>query len=546
MILFERPKRSARQLGVVTAGTSNHAVAPVEGYNTSRLQLKNIKNKPELRSTRISSLGNEIIKQLSSASQVSIASQGETLTFGVIARMMRTQVVAFCVGLISSTIRSLPFSVKSEDPLIKQFIDKIMTKHYSEIVDGLVTSFYNGYAFAQKRIDKQRVIFTERDEDGNPEIVFDQTMDVYSKFKFIDPIDSRIYYNYNMKIDEIDSIEQKSGLDTTKVGRNELVWMSYGSPFRKVFGRSKFVDIYTPWELLNVFSRYALEETDRNSSPPIEVSYPDGFTKNRETGELEDNMVVAYDIAKSVVTSVAYAIPSSRDKNNGERVWEVKVLKDWVTTGHDAIKSQIEFANTLIALGLGVPPQLSPFSTKTGASGAGEVEVGLEMLMLSIEPIVDDIQSTIVRDVIDPILRMNFREEGIVPYEFAIDKTVFNRRQLAKEVLINQLQVQGQMLTSGQGIPDEVVDISSLLRHLGIPISKVESAYPELLDLRDDSVDQSNKSSDNPDAQPDTESGSAEDGPLKRKIQNDKDNTVNRKTKRRSRAGAKSGIISGA
>jgi len=320
-----------------------------------------------------------------------------------------------------------------------------------------------------------------------------------------------------------------SVFEDNKVYRNNLIWFATGTPFDKIFGRSRYINIAKEWEITIVLLRYLLEELDRNASPPVEVGYPEGNTYDPVTLTRVENALLAKRYVGEITSQLGYIKPNKYDEK-GNPLWSVKILDNWTTSGAENIREHIKFYNVLKTIGLFLPSQFSPFQVKGNSSGAGELEVALEMFMFTQESLLVELEDTISRDYLDDVLMMNIPRQNRVNYDFRIDRSIFNRRQLMKDLVITLLRLNGQMLTSGKGIPREMPDLRAIFEQLNIPFNDTVELFYNLT---------------NSDENQSPEAG----GLLDDDIQEDKDNDENRQTERTPRKvkdGNKETIIPGA
>ena len=509
----------------------------LDSYDPNKLRTRTIKrDSPEISNRNLSRVGGRTVDQLSPESRLDLGFCTEGLNYSTIDRMNRDPVIAFSYAVISSIIRSLPYTISCDDKLQKQILEDSLKQNYNIMLEGLLTAIYNGFAFGQKIWGKKQVVFTDivKRDDGtiNTEIVFKGNLDYVRKLKFIDPNNSTLQYWIDILNEELVYVSQETNFsvfEDNKVYRNNLIWFATGTPFDKIFGRSRYINIAKEWEITIVLLRYLLEELDRNASPPVEVGYPEGNTYDPVTLTRVENALLAKRYVGEITSQLGYIKPNKYDEK-GNPLWSVKILDNWTTSGAENIREHIKFYNVLKTIGLFLPSQFSPFQVKGNSSGAGELEVALEMFMFTQESLLVELEDTISRDYLDDVLMMNIPRQNRVNYDFRIDRSIFNRRQLMKDLVITLLRLNGQMLTSGKGIPREMPDLRAIFEQLNIPFNDTVELFYNLT---------------NSDENQSPEAG----GLLDDDIQEDKDNDENRQTERTPRKvkdGNKETIIPGA
>lgn len=479
---------------------------------------------------------------------------GQELSYRKIQQMLKDPVIAFSMALLTSIIASLPYTVKCHDQLQKKIIEHHLDLHYKKLMRGLCLSIAYGYAFCQKIYKKEDVRFVDSypDKDGHTDfrVVFEGKIDSISKIKFISPSQSNLQYWVSSKDEEILYIRQylQSISDFYQVGRNQLVWFSHGDVFDPVFGKSRLANVETHYDAGLILLRYLFEELDQSSSTKYEVRYPTGMSI--VDGEQIRNEEIAELLLKEITEGITgYVLPSDSDPNSNEPKWSVKVDKEAAESTEKlqkAINDLIDHANSMKAMGLFVPPNLS---ATTQGGDFGDAEASMELLMFIENSFVSDLERVIATDFIDDILKINFRKNDISPYEFSIDKSLFNRRQVMKEVLNRSLQITGQAFTSGRGIPEYLPDLKGMLEQLDIPYEDVIESY-KMIQVGDikageefnmslgDAIRSSNERAENQRQQEqsdvDQTSDSREEQPLDQDIKNEQ-REESRVTERKSR-----------
>lgn len=409
------------------------------------------------------------------------------LDYRTIKKMNEEAAIAFSYALTSSIIASLPYTFKSPSSIQKQVVDYHLKEQLNDIIDGLCTAIYNGYAFGQKIYEKKDVVFTDavQDDDGiiDTRVVFEGKIDTIKKIKFIDPATYSLKYFIKSKTEELRRVEQwnPSFNKRVSINRENLVWFCDGDPFDKIFGRSRYINIQKDWEIANVLWKYILEGIDGLTNNKVEVRYPEGITPTGNGGQTP-NHVLAKDLLDALVSgSGSYTLPSSMDKEGKDYAWSVKYLTE--SSGqnvaiYNTIKDLYVLVCNRMSLGLFIPPNLNPVSESTSL---GESQTSMELMMMIQQKFVEKIEQTISKDYIDDILTLNFKKEDIVPYSFALDKSIFNKRQIMKELLMTMVKINGQLLTSGSGVPDVLPDLKSILEQLDVPYSDVVENYKMLI-----------------------------------------------------------------
>lgn len=462
----------------------------------------------------------------------------DSITFSVIKKMNRDPVIAFSYAVLSSIIRSLQYNFTSEDKLQQKIVADMLEKHYDKIVENLCTAIFNGFSISQKLWVKKFVRYVDTkfvDGGGNSKtILFEGFIDYIDTIKNIDPSIASLKYIVDRKTEQLKYIQQEVADNKERaitIYRKQLIHFATGSSFDKMFGRSRYINAYIPFEIGMILNKFLLKAMDDSAASPIEVRYPTGTTYDTETNSSIDNYAKASQLLDSLVKTNAYAIPSDTFKESSIRQWEVNLKTDWQDKISSKIVESIKTQDYKKAIALFIPPALCPVE----GNDNGDMQAGLEQIMFIEEPFVGEIESVIKSDFIDQILAMNFNEETIAPYSFAIDKSMFNKRQIIKELVSLVVRTNGTLLASGKTFsPKLMPDMEAIFKQLGIPFKQTFDIYDKIIGDTDSSDDISS----------DTKDGSSD---LLKEDQRNKDsNGKDRLKTRESRAGKKTPNIPGA
>lgn len=462
----------------------------------------------------------------------------DVISFSVIKKMNRDPVIAFCYAVLSSIIRSLQYNFRSEDKLQQKIVEDMLDRHYDIIVENLCTAIYNGFSISQKLWVKKFVRYVETkfvDGGGNSKtILFEGFVDYIDTIKNIDPSITSLKYIVDRHTEEIKYVQQEVADNKERaitIFRKQLIHFATGSSFDRTFGRSRYINAYIPFEIGMILNKFLLKAMDDSAASPIEVRYPTGTTYDSVANKAVDNFSKASELLDSLIKTNAYAIPSDTFKDSNVKQWEVNLKTDWQDKISSKIVESIKTQDYKKAIALFVPPALCPVEGNDG----GDMQAGLEQIMFIEEPFVGEIERVIKRDFIDQILAMNFNEETVAPYSFSIDRSMFNKRQIIKELVSLMVRTNGTLLASGKTFtPKLMPDMESIFRQLGIPFKQTFDTYDKLTGDTDSSDDITS----------DTKDGS---GDLLKEDQRNKDsNGKDRLTPRESRAGKKKPNIPGA
>lgn len=445
----------------------------VEAKDENVISVSSVRSKTELRNINFNFLRDPEIQ----------TSMLRTFSYKTIKQMNADPIIAFSYAVLSSVISSLPYNIRCENKIQEAVIRHTLERHYVELMQGMCTGIYYGFSYAQKIYKKEEVRFTHRVENkkGVPkeEVLYAGAIDGVHKLKWLDPSVCATGYVANRRTEELKYVYQYIERKKVIVPRRDLFWFGGEDVFDPIFGKSRYLNIYFPWECTKILSRYLLEGIDSTSSSMIEIRYPIG-TINMGNGETAHGSEVAKILRDEIVSgNTSYIIPSTRD-SHGKEVWSVQVNRDAAEANsaiYDTIKDLIIMYYGQVMMGMFMPPALNPVDE---AKDLGDSETSMELLMLTSETLVRKMESTIRKDLIDDVVKMNIPKDQISPYSFEIDKSIFNRRQMIKELVTTMLTIVGQGITSGSAIPRNLPDLEALLTQLNVPTTAVDTVFKTL------------------------------------------------------------------
>lgn len=513
----------------------------IEDMDPSKLRVRSLLGRRTTQAAKsiIRNRGRYMIPEVSAHSSKYLTYSGDSITYEAIREMNKDPVISFCNKVQSAIISSLPYSISCPDPMIQAVLSHHLEAQYAEIVESLCSALYNGFSFGQKIWHKKRVTFyeTEKQEDGTIKykIAYNGNIDAIRNVKFIDPCSSLTYY-VNNRLEEIEYVEQIAGVRNIRVDRRDLLWMSDGDPFDKIFGLTRYYNIAVNWEITLILYKYLLADLDRNTSAPNIVRYPEGYTEIEEDGEKMkvSNLDIANEIGKNLPKSESISLPSTKDRDGKEFLWGVSPIENWSNRGTEALNKSISYIDRTKMLGMSIPPALIQQAGDKPAS-ASEVEAAMELMMFIEESFVAKIERCICEDYLDDIVMMNFPRSNRVPYKFKIDKSVFNKRGIVRQVIELMIRANSQVLNGGKMIPNHMPDLKSILDQVNVPNTETMSMYTRNTWTENSEDDVSD----------DEEDEGLLDDKEKDEDSNDK-NRIKKRTPRTKKEGVKKPIIPGA
>jgi hypothetical protein len=212
-----------------------------------------------------------------------------------------------------------------------------------------------------------------------------------------------------------------------------------------------------------------LQKLAKTGDPPVVVEFPPGETDTSDGPRQNDE--IALDILEQAMTNKAVALPSERDEKSGEPLWNIKFLEI----------SNADVSNYMTVLDLlekQKAQSLGVFGAFVGKSNFSELDAKEDLVMITVEDIVDQIEQVVRVDVVNQIIAYNFGPKRIDEVEFEIDRNSLGRSKMIKEILKSSMQIQSSYAALGY-MADAMPDIKAMCSDLGIPFRSQLSQLEE-------------------------------------------------------------------
>jgi cell wall-associated NlpC family hydrolase len=128
---------------------------------------------------------------------------------------------------------------------------------------------------------------------------------------------------------------------------------------------------------------------------------------------------------------------------------------------------------------------LGVFGAFVGKSNFSELDAKEDLVMITVEDIVDQIEQVVRTDVVNQIIAYNFGPKRIDEVEFEIDRNSLGRSKMIKEILKSAMQIQSSYAALGY-FADAMPDTKAMCADLGIPVrsqlDQFEERSPSLIE----------------------------------------------------------------
>lgn len=395
--------------------------------------------------------------------------RSDSIPLSTYKKMKRDETIALSLFILKGWITGLKHSIDSSNKQQAAVISKMITPIYSDLIRDLLQAVAFGFSFGEKVWQRQDLRVVETDENDKEQTIFSGKVVSICKIKFVDPEENFRYYK-DAKTDELVRVTQQQFGGEASVRRKKLVWFAVDREFSGIFGNSRFKNVYASWYYSNIDNQQMLRHTERCGSPPLKIRYPSGYSQR--DGVNVTNLDIAVELGRSYLNQGVAIMPSDRDED-GNFLWDV----DFDDVPNSSNQTFLEVLTRLDAKksdGLGIPSSVS----QSGESTFAEAQAQAEMLLVIVEDLVDQLETVIQRDIVDQLTAFNFGPEFVDDVRFSIDKSGLGRRKLFKDILINQMRIDG---ANSDWNPKEAPDVRAIMEEFGVPTrSFIDSHMPAL------------------------------------------------------------------
>jgi hypothetical protein len=437
----------------------------IKGYSDIRGQISRPGMKPALNPRSKSSL----INDPSEINETFEERREGAITFSVARKMAQDPAIALGMFLITGMVSGLRYTVKSSDPVMEGVISNVYRRHHNDIIRNCVkVALREGFVFGEKVYKRQAVRVTAT-SSGEESVIYDGPAIGISYINWIDPAKngSRLRYFKSRTTGDIAYVQQWQSRSSThvKVKRDKLFWFAIDKEFGNVFGCPRFQNAQQHWYYDDINYKYALNSLQKTGAPHIEARYPNGASLVG-TQRIQNDELLAGILMNLTQTGVIL-LPSERYESTNELMWSVE-YKEARNTGIDSWRAFSTYSDSKKLQAIGIPNGVLDSSTDS------EADAKTDLLMVIVEDLVDQVESAIQSDLIDPLVEHNFGAEFKNQVSFTIDRSGLGRRKILKELLVNMMRIGATM--PGYKM-NEWPDAQKMMNELGLSTQSFSEVF---------------------------------------------------------------------
>ena len=304
--------------------------------------------------------------------------------------------IAIGTAMIELPIIAQSYRIECDYEPIALFVNSVFKNVYRKLLKSMLKSVRFGFAVGEKIYSQQKVKITKVDENGNKKKVYDDWAVLIKDVKFAHPHSVQILRD--LKTEEIKYVVQNEamlkGKDLIKIPIKKCVWFAPEAEYGDFFGVSRYKNSYQPWYWSMILMQFMMKYLERRGSPSVKVKAPPGFSTNA-SNEKVDNMEIGLKTGQSLISNSVAVIPNQFDKNTGNALWDIDLIKD--DQRGEMFVSAIQYLNVLKMRGLLVPDRVV---ISEGSSTNATAESHTDVHFLAEEALIQKIEEAINEQVL--------------------------------------------------------------------------------------------------------------------------------------------------
>ena len=380
------------------------------------------------------------------------------LPLNVLDTMKRDSQVALCLAIIKYPITNLGFTVDCDTESPKNFLRHVFEPQWSSILRRALMALDYGFNASEK---VWKNIILDIDPGKNKHKIKSGRYITLAKLKPLHPrtVSYRTdpYGNFTGITQRVSGVTEPIVMD-----RMKSMITTYQEEYGNYFGKSRMSSAYESWYWKQISTQFFLRWMERKSIPANKIRYPKGQSKIDSAGNQMSNQAIAMRLCQILSSYGNVALPSDRDADGKGFRWDIEAI-DQGASPSLTLKDVIEEVwNLSITRGMLIPDAKS--------LAALDPEAATEIFLSTLGDFVEDLEESINRELVQPLLAWNFPKEVIGNCRLNIDNIDFQKRQEMRKLLSKILDVSATFIKQTGTLPfDQFPDMNRILEVLDVP-----------------------------------------------------------------------------
>ena len=383
--------------------------------------------------------------------------------------------IAFGLAIITSPILNLEYTIQSDEPVIKEFVQMAVDRIYRRFALGMSTAVGFGWQAAEKVWKISDEVVEILNDKGEIERHMLPNSWVIEKTKALDP--QTVSLLIDQKKDQWAGIEQnfhKIGQKQNKrIGLfNSLLW-SFRS--EQVWGNLRgwplMWQAYSAWWAYIATDLFCNRYFQRKGDPGYKARA--GATILKAGAEIDgfEYMATQTQLAQS---SGSVVLPNMRDPVSGEPMFDIEEMS--AQQRGDMFDRRLQYLSTQKLRALWITDRVGT-AAGGGGIGTGESEVHQDTFLMLADQITREFVADVLnKQVVDQLVFMNFGEQALKTSRTkAVASGLSPATRETFKGLITQILQQEAILDDGGTLKlADMIDGVGVLKSMGIPLKPQE------------------------------------------------------------------------
>jgi len=389
--------------------------------------------------------------------------------------LMRTDPdVAFGLAILRGPIINMNWTVESQDPFIKAFVDTQLKAVYRKLATGLSQAMTFGYQLSEKVWEsKPYTVTSENDVTGEQEFKSLPNAWVYHDFKAIDP---RTYtLLIDKEKDEFGGVEQNANRRTIgtgpRVGPEKVALWSFRKEevWGQLNGFAMTDQSYTPWYDKSALTLFCNRYFERKADPAYKA-LADAQIKDGN-GRLVDGFQFIVNAILGLKNGGVLVLPNRRDPQ-GNLQFDVSTMQD--DKRGDMFQQRLDSLSQQILRALWITDKAA---TSDGTGSLAMAEVHADTMSGMMQSILQEWLDEVVNpQIVAPLVLYNFGQQALDQSGTRVTTGGLTKsmRDMLQTLLTQLLQAE-QLTDAGSRVTLlERLDAAGIAKSLGLPMRSPE------------------------------------------------------------------------
>jgi len=381
--------------------------------------------------------------------------------------MRRDSQLAIGLSLIKLPIQSLPWQVQCEDEDVKKTVEWALKKVWKDLMKSTLLAVDYGFSSHEKVWERGEVKISSVNREGKEQVHHKGDLVWFKKIKPHHPATIKMVFDETQNLIEVHQEATGMGKQVELPVRKVFLF-THDKEFGNPFGVSRLKNAYKVWYWKELLYQFMMQYFERRGVPPTIGTAPPGKSTDSSGAQI-DNLELSLRMASSLVSSSIAVVPYQANKETGENMWKLEILKD--DARGPMFTDALNHLDVRCLRALFIPESIASQS----GGGFAAASVHADLFLMSEKGLIEDVEEAIDTQLVVPFIEANYPPEKRKECHVKLDPLDWNRKIALKEIFIEMLRNLDTMVQMGVP-PKNVPSINKVAELLEIPIESFEEA----------------------------------------------------------------------